>query len=535
MTVAFRKQPLGLFLIAIGLFGILSLTPLAAMLAQFIIGIMKQPSAMGLLLIGSRQLILLGRSLGIAVGVTMVAFTLGLPTAIALSMRKLPYRNLFSMLVLIPLLVPPYVMAGAWIHLFNPTGILNKVVTSLFGSPISIYSVSGCMWCLGVSFFPIVALVVSAGLSKIDHNLQDVAKLSTNTIGVFWHSTLPQILPHILASASLVMIFALGRYGVPSLLGVNTYPVEIFTQFSAFYDETAGIAVGAPLVILVLALITIYRRFISKCSIESIEASSNNTRENIESIGKSQRSAISFLCLLFLGTTVLPFASVCISLQRFSIIGAALSSAKVDIVSSLLWAALAGIVSTSIAYPIGHYLACNHSSVRNILDMVCWLGIAIPGTILGLGVIRLTNLVPPLRNSDSLGLLMVIAYTGLFTPFAIRVLEAGFRRVDRNIDEVAAVDGAGWYRRFVSIDMPLHAPFIATSIMLVFVLSLGELNATVLLLPPGMSTMSVRIDNLLHYGANATASALCLIEAGLVIITLISGLFSWETARKLLQ
>lgn len=92
MTVAFRRQPLGLFLIAIGLFGIVSLMPLAAMLTQFIVGIIKQPAAMGSLLIGTRQLILLGRSLGIAVGVTMVAFTLGLPTAIALSIRGLPCR-----------------------------------------------------------------------------------------------------------------------------------------------------------------------------------------------------------------------------------------------------------------------------------------------------------------------------------------------------------------------------------------------------------------------------------------------------------
>lgn len=530
--MAFRRQPLSLYATALIIFGLTAILPVGYMLAQFIVRLFEQPSAVANVLVDTRQLVLLGRSLTIALSAALVAIGLGLPVAIILAAKDLPCRRLFYFLVLIPVLIPSYVMAGAWIHLLSPTGFVNSMLAGLFGpsAKLTVFSTTGCAWCLGISFFPVIAIMVATGLSQIDSNLQDIARLSTNRWGVFRHSTLPQIWPHLVASVCLVVIFVLAQYGVPSLLGVNTYPVEIFAQFSAFYDDTGAIATALPLIVLVVFLILLQQRVMRTHNYVRITPSSET--QSLIKLNKYRRYAVALLIILFIVTTVLPFFSVLAYAQGLAKILSTLRSFSDSVITTSLLALLAAIIATAIAFPIGQHLAHNRSRVTRTLDIICWLPIAIPGTIIGLGLIKLANVAPSLQKSDSFGILLLLAYVGMFSAFSIRIFEAVHRRADPNISEAAAIDCRRWYQRLLYIDMPIHSAAFAASMIVVFVLVIGELNATVLLIPPGRATLGVSIDNLLHYGANVTASALCLIEAGLVILAITLGLFIFSAAKR---
>jgi iron(III) transport system permease protein len=529
--MAFRRQPLTVFLLALAIFLLTSILPVSYMLVQFIINLLQEPSASASPLLDSRQLILLGRSLTIAIFATLVALALGLPSAFALAARDLPFRKLFYLLILIPLLIPPYIMAGSWIHLLAPDGFVNKSLAAIFGSSarLLVFSQAGCVWCLGISHFPIIAIILTTGLSKIDRNLQDIARLSTGPFGVFWHSTLPQILPHLAASICLVMIFVLGRYGVPSLLGINTYPVEIFAQFSAFYDENAAIAIALPLMVLVVILILAQRQLMLNRSYASITPSSES--DNPTSLHKLKYYAVAFLLALFIITTFLPFASVLSYIGNLGTISATLVQYSSGILITSSLAFLATVISTLIALPIGFHLAHYKNRSGWFLDVICWLPIAIPGTIVGLGLINLGNLAPAVRNADSFGILLLLAHIGMFSAFSVRIFQAAYREADPNIAEVAAVDSCRWYQRLFYIDVPIHSGSIAASFIIVFVLTIGELNATVLLVPPGKETLAVTIDNLLHYGANVKASVLCLAEAALVVLIISLGFLMWNIVK----
>jgi len=533
--MAFRKQPLALYIISLIIFLVVAILPVGFMLAQFVVRLAVHPSSVTTVLIDSRQLILLGRSLTIAVSATAVAFGLGLPVAIILSAKDLPCRRLFYFLVLVPILIPSYVMAGAWIHLLSPSGFINSILACLFGpsAKLTVFSVFGCTWCLGMSFFPIIAFIVAAGLSELDSSLNDIARLSTGRWGVFWHSSFPQMRPHLAASICLVMIFVLAQYGVPSLLGLNTYPVEIFAQFSAFYDDTGAVAAAIPLIILVIFLVLLQRWIMRNHTYFRITPASETT--NPIRLGKFRCGAICLLIFLFIITTVLPFLSVLAGAQSFAKIVSTLHSSCEGILNTSILALSAAVISTVIAFPIGCHLVHNRSSFTRMLDIICWLPIAIPGTIMGLGIIKLTSSFLALQRNDSFGLLLLLAYMGMFSAFSIRIFEAAHRRADPNITEAAVMDCPRWYQKFFYVDIPLHARAIAASIIMVFVLVIGELNATVLLIPPGKATLAVSVDNLLHYGANATASALCLIEAGLVILAAVLGLIFWSIARRILR
>ncbi len=526
--MAYRRQPITVFASALALFLICAILPVSYMLVKFVAGVIQNPSETTSVLLDGRQLVLLARSMGIALGATMVSLVLGLPCAFILAAKDLPGRKLFYLLTAMPLMIPPYVMTGAWVHLLVPEGFVNTALKTLFGSgaQLSLFSGTGCAWCLGISHFPIVAIMCATGLSKTDRNLHDVARLSTGRWGVFRVSTLPQILPHLMSATCLVLVFVLGRYGVPSLLGVNTYPVEIFAQFSAFYDNNAAMATAMPLMILVVVLILVQRRLMFNRSYVSIAPSSES--DNPMALGTWKYAAMAWLLVLFVVIIVLPFASVAWRSESLSKAVSILGDYHESIVATSMLACLAALISTTVALPIGFYLARSSSKSSQVLDVICWLPIAIPGTILGLGFIGLGSLVPSLRNADSFGFLLLVAYVGMFSAFSIRILQASLQQADPNIEDTLALEKCGWHQRLIHIDFPLHARAMATSFIIVFVLTVGELNATVLLVPPGKETLAVTIDNLLHYGANVNASVLCLAEAVLVIIVVLTGLGIWK-------
>ncbi|UCE98685.1 MAG: iron ABC transporter permease [Planctomycetota bacterium] len=530
--MAFRRQSLSLFIAALIIFGLTAILPVAYMLPQFIFKSLSQPSTITNAIVDSRQLVLMGRSLTIASSAAMIALCLGLPVAIILAAKDLPCRGLFYFLVLIPILIPSYVMAGAWIHLLSTTGVINKKLASLFGpaTKLTPFSMAGCAWCLGISFFPVIAIIVAAGLSKIDRNLIDIARLSTNRWGVFRYSILPQIWPHLIASICLVIIFVLAQYGVPSLLGVNTYPVEIFAQFSAFYDDTAAFATACPLIGLVVFLILLQRRIMR--GLDYVRITPSSETDNPIRMNNLKYYAIAFLISLFIITTVFPFSSVLAHTQSFTKVWLTLPTYSDCFVTTSILALLAAVISTIIAFPIGHYLAYNHSRFGRTIDIICWLPIAIPGTIIGLGLVKLHSWAPALQKADSFGFLLLCAHIGLFSAFSIRIFEAAHKQADPNVSEAAAIDCRRWYQRWFYIDMPIHSPAITASMIVVFVLVIGELNATVLLIPPGKTTLAVTIDNLLHYGANVQASILCLAEAALVVLVVGAGLLIRYLAKR---
>jgi iron(III) transport system permease protein len=498
------------------------------MLGRFVVASISKPSVVSSVVLNWRQLVLLGRSLGIALSATVLAFLIGLPAAFALASKDLRFRNLLFFLVLVPVLIPPYVLAGAWIHLLSPTGLVNQIMSRVFGpeGAISIHCFTGCVWCLGISFYPIVTVIVSAGLAEMDGSIVDLVRLSCGRWKVFCYGICPQIWPYLIASFCLVMIFALGQYGVPSLLGLNTYPVEIFAQFSAFYDEPAAIGTAIPLMVMVVLLILLQRQVMRGFHYVRINPASETN--NPLRLGKLKRYAILYIVLLFFFVVLIPFLSVLVQVRSMQNISKTLSRFGDSISNTTLLALPAAIISVIISWPIGKYLAKSTNRFSHLTDVISWLPIAIGGTIMALGAAGVAGRFGPLRRADSFGVVLLCTYIGMFSAFAIRIFRAAFERADPNIDDAVVMERCRWYQRLLYVDIPVNAGAIAAAFIIVFVLVLGELNATVLLIPPGKATLSVAIDNLLHYGANVNASVLCLVEAGVVILMAGGGLILWR-------
>lgn len=514
---------------AIVLFLFVSILPIGWMLEKFLIGIVQNSQIAQNVILSGRQLILLGRSFQVAGFSTLVALCLGLPVAAILAAEDLPSRRFCWMITLLPLLIPPYVMAGAWIHLLNPNGFVNRFLMAHFqaSNGISIFSMAGCVWCLGISFFPVIALIVATGIVNLDRSILDITRLSTGPWGSFRYGILPQLLHPILASSCLVMIFSLGRYGVPSLLGVNTYPVEIFAQFSAFYDEKAAIATSIPLLLIVITLILIQRKLMKGRRYLSITPGSDTASHY--TFGTYRYIGMVVFVIILVVTTLLPFLSVAMKIQNPVTIIDAVTSSMDDIVTTLLLGIGAALISLVIAYPVAYYLSRQEENrYKQILDVLCWFPIAVPGTIIGLGILGFSTKTAAMGTQDSYGFFLLIAYIGMFCPFAIRIMEASFMQTDTSIQDMADLYCQHWYQRTLFIDLKIHSKAIIASFLFIVVFVSGELTATVLLIPPGKATLAITIDNLLHYGANVKASVLCLFQALFVLTLLFVGSSFWR-------
>ncbi len=517
------KPSLGWAVLALLLFGLTAFLPLGVMVGSFLGEGLRDPEVLGLALVTSRQAWLLGRSLSIGILVTLLSLVVGIPLGRALGASDLPGRRVFWGLALVPLIIPPYVLTGAWLHVFAPLGWVNQTLASLWGvhAVIRLASWPGCVWSLAQAFTPVVVLFTATAWQALDHTVVDAARLETEGWRLWRLAVWPQLRAHLLAAACFVMIFTLVQYSVPSLLGVQTYPVEIFTQFSAFYNEAAAVATSIPLVLLVLGLILLQARVMGDRPYVPLSPSSESGAR--VTLGRSRYGVCVGLLLWNGGTLVWPFA--CVFLQSrgwHTLLATARGHADWILYTSLL-ALLAALASTFLGGVLGCWLARSRSRFRRGLDLCCWFPLAWPGTVVGLGIIKIRAFLPAWLPQDTWGLGLLVAYLGLFSALSLRVFQIGYGCFDTQVHELASLDCPRPVDRWRHVDLPLLSPWFGLSCMLVFVLVVGELNATILLLPPGKHTLAVSIDNLLHYGASATVSALCLLQAGLVLMGALVG------------
>ena len=248
---------------------------------------------------------------------------------------------------------------------------------------------------------------------------------------------------------------------------------------------------------------------------------------------RTRWAATGLLVLLLAVTVYLPLIRMMTQIRSVDVLRRAVETAGGDAVSTLAWSACAATMALVVAIPFGAFLAHSRRGASVILSLLCWLPIAVPGTVVGLGVATVWGIVAHGGSHDAIGVRLVIAYVAAFMPIAVFVVAAATGRIEPTVDEIAALDGAGWAQRFFHVTLPIHWPALLGAWMLVFVLSVGELNSAVLLVPPGRSTLAVTIDNLLHYGANPVATVLCVSEALLCLVPLASVATIWYVvARK---
>jgi len=501
------------------MFMAVSLLPIGILCAAWAAwAIADPPSALAAVLPSERTSLLLANSLVLAAMVALLATALGGCLAIWLEGGDGTLRGWVRRLYLLPLLIPPYIHALSWMSVSGRRQLLEQVAAILVGPnrlQVPTYGLWPTALVMTFSLYPVVTTLVLSGIKAIDPETMEQALL----LGSAWRCAtrvlLPLLAPWILAGAGIAFVLTIVEYGVPSALQYNNQVMEVYATFSQSGNPLEAMAPSVPLVVAAVALLAA-----SQAALPSNRMRGTAERRPPIAIAfwpKAARAALLASVGLALVSSVGPVA---ILASRVGFPGpppSALASASSDLLRTVAIALAAATVSTAIAVPTA--LAVVKASRRSaLLWIVCTIPLAIPSPITGIAMVHLGNH-PWLDWSQQTVLPIVWAHAARMLPFGVFAASTQIRRIDPLLCDALHMHRVGVLAALRQVHLPLLAPALWKSWLLVFVLSLGELGSTLLVCPPGQGTLPLRIYNLMHYGAGDAVAALALALLGIAGIT----------------
>ncbi len=449
------------------------------------------------------------RTILFALGTSALAIFIGTTLAFLFEYTNLPFKSFFKVTSLMPLLIPPYISAIAWMEFLGARGDLISVCL-----PFSIYNLQTAIIILSLSLFPIVTLITSLAIKNVDYRLEEAGRLICSEKKVISKITLPIVKPHILIGGFFVFILAISEYGVPSLLRVNTFSNEIFAQFSAFFNLEGAIVLSIPLILIAVLLIFLYNFYLRKKSFVTLSSFSTKKR-NYLNLSKTQKVlALTFVVAIATFSFFIP-VSVLLIESKFKFIEA-IFLAYDSIFNSLWLATLGATLMTILGFFVSYF-----SRNSKYLDILILLPIAIPASVVGISLINFWN--TPITNIIYASFWMIIiGYFIRFLPFVIKTFSPFLSQISPSIEESSRLAGASFLKILTKIIFPLIKPGIIAAFIVGFVFSLRELGTTLLVTPSGFQTLPNRIETLMHYGSPELVSSLSIILIFIVLIPVIT-------------
>ncbi|MEM9601924.1 MAG: iron ABC transporter permease [Pseudomonadota bacterium] len=482
-------------------------------------------------------------SLILMVGVGTLSTVLGVGTAWCVSTLAFPARKTLAWAQLLPLAVPSYILAYCYTDLLEFAGPVQTTIRTLFdldprhfGFP-EIRSLGGAIVVLSLVLYPYTYLLTRAAFNNRSISALEAGRtLGCSTVAVFWRVALPLARPAILAGLALVLMETLADFGAVEYFGVATFTTGIFRTWFGLFDATAALQLSAVLLVFVVVLLALERY--SRSQSRFHETSERVQNANLIPLTKGTRWLVCLLCALpvVLGFLIPALQLVWHASSRW----AALFEPEFIglVLNSVSLAATAALV---ILVPAALLVMAQRSQPNRLVQSAIRFstsGYAIPGTVVALAVLipfgafdnavdtaatRLFGVNTGLLLSGTL-FTLIFAYSVRFLTAAFNTLESGLAQIKPSIEESAYTLGASKRRLLTAVYIPIMRGSVLTAILIVFVDTLKELPATLVLRPFNFNTLAVKTyelasDERLH---EAALPALAIVAAGLIPVMLIS-------------
>lgn len=484
--------------------------PLLMLIFASLRGVVSDDAGILALIIPSgRRLRLFYNSVAYAGAVAAGGMLLGTLAALSLWRVKRGLWSQMRWLVVVFAAIPPYIHALAWakavpfISSAAPGGGQGMV---LQGWP-------GAWWVQMMALLPLAVGLALVGLESIDPRLLEAGRVQQNDLRVLTAVGLPLAVPMLMAGAGLLFILSLLDYSVPALFHVNVYSLDVFAEFSASGRPERAFLAAFPLIILAAIVVFLSQRTFRRVALRP-------------SWGVSSWSAPPvwpawFRVVEWTGGGVLGVQMAVMFIALMAATGsvgalmAGVGGGSREILFSGLIAVFAAIFSVPLAV-----LAAEGAVAGGVRQWLWWflitLPLAVPAPLVGMGLVSMWNRALPMEVYGTAAM-PVLAALSRFVPFGALVMVAQLRRLDPRLLEAARILRPGWLVTRVRIWLPMVAPGLIAAAAVCFALTIGELGATLIVAPPGRATVTMRVYNLLHYGADDQVAGLCLM---IVIVTL---------------
>jgi iron(III) transport system permease protein len=475
-------------------------------------------SQLRLLLLTGRQWHLLGNTLLLGGLVGLGTTLVGTPLGLLLAKTDLPWKRLLWLMLMVPLCLPPYILALAWFYLLGKQGILAAAFGPGVGGSGSafLFSLAGSAFVLSLSYYPVTMVLVHAFVTAIDSSVEEAARLLLPWPTVLAKIDLPLVAPGVFLGALFTVILSITELGVPLFLRYDVFTVQVFTQFAAFYDSRAAVLFSIPLLVLIAALLLVERYTLRDRFFAVVGRRAR--REAVIPLGRL-RFPIGLLVCTFAGLAVLlPLGALAITSRTPSAYLEALTGSGRSIANSFLAASLGATAITVLGWFLAYRIERSGRKRRQTLDSLLILLLTLPGTVLGVGLILLWNRASTAWLYGSL-LIIVLGYIARYTVLATRTQGMALRQVPTGYEEAARLAQVRWGAEIWRIHVPTLKHALMASWVIAFIFCLRDLDTTMTIYPPGQETLPVRIYTLMANSPESVVAALAMV---LILMTLLA-------------
>lgn len=435
---------------------------------------------------------LLANSLALVAAVTALACVVGVGLAFLVERTDLAGRRLWRAALALPLAVPSYVAAYAWVSTVRAQGFWWAVLI------------------LGLGTYPYVFLSVSAALRRANQNADDVGRtLGLTGWQVFRRVTFPHLRPSMAAGALLVATYALSDFGAVSLLRYDSFTRAIFMSYRASFDRTTAAVLALVLMACTLAITWAEIRMRGRAGTSDATVHRDQQRVHLRGWATPATLTAGLVLVLSLGY---PLAVV----AGWSFVGRSAGIDWPDLASaawSTVWiCTVAAAVIVLVCLPVGWLTGRSRSRASAWTQHSLYVAHALPGLVVALALVFFSvRFLEPWYQRVPV---LILAYLVLFAPLAVGSIRSAVLQSSPALEDVSSTLGLAPVATFLRVTMPLAAPGVLSGFVLVLLTAMKELPATLLLKPTGVDTLATRLwmhtDNLSYAAAAPYGVALVL-------------------------
>ncbi|MDJ0513261.1 MAG: iron ABC transporter permease, partial [Methyloceanibacter sp.] len=488
------------------------------------------------------------RTLILMIGVAAIALIVGTGTAWLVTMYRFPGRNLFQWILLLPLAMPTYIIAFCYIELFDYSGEAQTALRGVFGWTSArdywfpdIRTLTGAIFVMGAVLYPYVYITARASFIAQSVCVIEASRtLGRSASQTFWQIALPLARPALAAGTALALMEALNDIGAVEFFGVQTLTVAVYDTWLDRGSLAGAAQISCVMLLFVLAVLGLERALRSGKRFHHTTGKYRDLPEETLARWKGLLAMLACALPVLVGFVLPTYVLAGDAIVHLS------SSLSEDFwraaVHSLSLSLAAAILAVVFAVVLAYGRRQTQSKLVQLASFVPAVSYAVPGTVLAIGLLiplaSLDNTIDEAARSlfgVSTGLILsgsafaiIAAYTIRFLAASLGSVEAGFAKITRNIDAAGRTLGASVTQMLWRVHLPLLRPALGAAALIVFVDSMKELPATLLLRPFNFDTLATQVFTLasLYRYEEAALSALTIVLVSLAPVLFLHGIIA---------
>jgi iron(III) transport system permease protein len=481
-------------------------------------------------------------TLMVAFASTVMALAFGFLTAWILHRTNVPFRRTLDQLMAVPYYVTPLLGALAWSFLGAPeSGFINEAWRRLGGGDaplIDITSPLGIAWVMALFEGSVAFVMIGAVLQSMDPSLEEASQVTgANRWRTMLRITLPLAAPGVLGAAIFVFAEMLGSFSAALVLGtpsrffvITTAIYQLVSQFPPRLPMAA--AMGVSLFAVMFLMMFVYRYITARRSFVTI--SGKAFRPRVMELGWAQWALFAVCAAYVFLAAVLPLAVLAfVSVQKLAVAFPAAQNFTLDnfrqalslnavtqaMTNSLVLGFLTGTIGVMLTGLIAWIIQRSRLPGRGVLEYLVMLPQAVPRLVFAFGMMWAWLVLPvPIYGTFWV---LLIAYLTVFLPLGVRTISGVIMQLDRSLDECGEVCGASWGYRLRTIVVPLLRPGLVAAWLLIFVASVRELGASILLMGPTSKVLTPAIVESWFSSSSELTAAMALIQTAVIGVVML--------------